>query len=113
MQKIIIIGNVCKDPEINNGVAKFSVAVNEKYKGKESTEFFNCVAFAKTADVVENYVTKGMKLCVEGKQSTNEYEGKRYTSLLVNGLEMLGGGKQASKQAEPQDADLDDINIPF
>ncbi len=121
MQKVTIIGNICKDPEVTNGVAKFSVAVNEKFKTKsgeqkETTEFFNCVMFGKSADVAENYFTKGMKIYLEGKQSTNEHEGKRYTSLIVNQFEFLGGGRQAEKKDNKlteEQAFEDDMSIPF
>lgn len=115
MQKVIIIGNLTKDPELNNGVAKFSVAVNEKYNGNESTEYFNCVAFKQTAENVSKYLAKGSKVYVEGKQQTKEYEGKYYTSLLVHSVEFLGKpiNKTDNKpQVESQEPDFED-EIPF
>lgn len=120
LNKMQIIGNLTKDPEVKNGVAKFTVAVNEKFKTKdgeqkETTEFFNCAMFGKAADVAEKYFTKGMKVYLEGKLNTREYDGKYYTTVNVQNFSFLGGGQQATKEkttdvsAEP---DFDD-SIPF
>jgi single-strand DNA-binding protein len=121
MQKMMIIGNVTKQPEDFNGVVKFSVAVNERYKKQsgeqvDETEFFNCVVFGKRGETVMNYVTKGMKIYVEGKMKTNEHNGKYYTSLIVNNFEFLGDGKKKDNfvgvtSGEP--AFDDDEVIPF
>lgn len=120
LNKVQIIGNVTREPEINNGVARFSVAVNEKYKGKdgnmvETTEFFNCVAFSKLSDVIQNYVTKGMKVYCEGKQSTYKKDDKVYVNMNVSSLQMLGGGSKAEKTTTKvsEEPDFDDEIIPF
>lgn len=89
LNKTMIIGRVGKDPESNNGAVKFSVAVSQKYKDNEHTEWFNCVAFSKTGELVSNYIKKGQLVYVEGKTKTNEHEGKRYVSLLVNQVQLL------------------------
>lgn len=112
MQKITIIGNVIKKPEMKNEVCKFSVAVNEKYNGEEKTEFFNCVAFKKTAEILEKYLDKGSKVWIEGKQSTSEYEGKRYTSLIVREFEFISSAKKEDTKPVDSNADIDD-EIPF
>lgn len=112
MQKITIIGNIC-NIEMKNDVLKFSVAVNEKYKEQKTVEFFNCVAFSKPAETLEKYANKGDKIYIEGKFKTNEFEGKKYTSLIVNGFEFLGS-KQSEKKAD-KSVDVEDIDdeIPF
>jgi len=79
-QTLIILGNVGK-AEIrttNNGtkVASFSVAVSERRKGEDQTTWFNCIAFDKTAEVVEKYVQKGSKVLVQGRIATRDYEDK-------------------------------------
>jgi single-strand DNA-binding protein len=89
MQRVQIIGRLGNDPENKNGAVKFSVAVSEKYKDKEKTEWFNIVAFAKLGEVCEKYLKKGSKVYCEGRQSTNEHEGKRYTSIILGNMEML------------------------
>ena len=82
MNKIILLGNVGKDPKALNGAASFSLAV----KDGKNTQWFNVVAFKKTAELVQQYVTKGDKLLVEGKIQTSEYtdkEGNKKTSVEV------------------------------
>lgn len=136
MQKVILIGNLGKDPEVksfeNGGkIVNFTVGVTERgYKTKDGkeipdhTEWFNCsVRQNGLAGVVEQYVKKGNKVYVEGKLRTREYEKdgqKKYlTELLVDNMELLtpkgeGGSQQSQaapvqQQAEPQD----DSNLPF
>ena len=106
MQKVILIGNVGKDPEVksfDNGgkIANFSVGVTERgYTTKdgknvpEHTEWFNCVVRQSgLAGVVEQYLKKGNKVFIEGKMKTREYEKdgqKRYlTELMVDSMELL------------------------
>ena len=129
-QSVTVLGNVGKDPEIrttNSGeiVANFSIAVSEKRKGTENTVWFNCVAFGKTAQVVENFVKRGGKVLVQGRIQTREYEknGTRHQAweVLVNQLSLEGSradGEQGDKSyaATPRrdnyNAPLDD-EIPF
>ena len=104
MQKVILIGNLGKDPEVksfeNGGkIVNFTVGVTERgYKTKEGkeipdhTEWFNCsVRQNGLAGVVEQYVKKGNKVYVEGKLRTREYEKdgqKKYlTELVVDNME--------------------------
>lgn len=122
MQKVILIGNLGKDPEVksfDNGgkIVNFTVGVTERgYKTKEGkeipdhTEWFNCsVRQNGLAGVVEQYVKKGNKVYVEGKLRTREYEKdgqKKYlTELFVDNMELLTpkgeGGSQPQSQAAP------------
>lgn len=118
MQKVILIGNLGKDPEaktFDNGgkVANFSVGVTERgYKTKDGkeipdhTEWFNCVARNGFAGVVEQYVKKGNKVCVAGKLRTREYNkqdgSKGYiTELNVEELELLTPKGDSSSNAQP------------
>ena len=109
LNKVILIGNTGKDPEIRympNGkpVASFSIATSESWKDKatgekkESTEWHNCTAFDKLAEIIGQYVKKGQPLYVEGRIKTEKYTGKdgaeKYsTKIVVNEMKMLGGGK--------------------
>ena len=136
MQKVILIGNLGKDPEVksfDNGgkIVNFTVGVTERgYKTKEGkeipdhTEWFNCsVRQNGLAGVVEQYVKKGNKVYVEGKLRTREYEKdgqKKYlTELLVDNMELLTpkeeGGSQQSQAApvQQQAESQDDYNLPF
>jgi len=104
--KVQLIGNLGKDPEIVNlesgkTLAKFSIATNESYKNAKGekitdTQWHNIVAWGKTAEIVEKYVTKGKEVAIEGKLTTRTWDDKdgvkRYTTEIVcNELLMLGG----------------------
>ena len=104
--KVQLIGNLGNDPEIINLVsgkklAKFSVATNDSYKNQQGervtdTQWHNVVAWGKTADIIETYVTKGKEVAIEGKLTSRSYEDKegqkRYvTEIVCNELLMLGG----------------------
>ncbi len=100
-----LIGNLGQDPEIitlENGskLAKFSMATTDSYKNTqgekvEETQWHNIVVWGKTADIVENYLTKGKQVAIEGKLMHRSYENKqgekRYiTEIKCNELLMLG-----------------------
>ncbi len=104
--KVQLIGNLGKDPEIitlesGKKLAKFSLATNDSYKNAEGekvtqTDWHNLIAWGKTAEIVEKYVTKGKEIAIEGKLTSRSYETKegekRYvTEIVVNELLMLGG----------------------
>ena len=103
--KVQLIGNLGNAPEIINldsgkKLAKFSIATNETYKNNKGervtdTQWHNVVAWGKTAEVIENYVTKGKEVAIEGKLTSRSYETKqgekRYlTEIVCNELLMLG-----------------------
>ncbi|WP_028377256.1 single-stranded DNA-binding protein [Leeuwenhoekiella sp. MAR_2009_132] len=95
--KVQLIGNLGNDPEIVNlesgkKLAKFSIATNENYKNNKGervtdTQWHNVVAWGKTAELVENYVTKGKEIAIEGKLTSRSYETKqgekRYITEIV------------------------------
>ncbi len=104
--KVQLIGNLGKDPEIINlesgtKLAKFTLATNETYKNQKGeriteTQWHNIVAWGKTAEIIETYLTKGKEVAVEGKltnRSWDDKEGqKRYmTEVVCSELVMLGG----------------------
>ena len=104
--KVQLIGNTGNDPEIvnlDNGVkvAKLSIATGETYKNDKGekvtdTQWHNVVAWGKTAELIEKYVTKGKEIAIEGKLSHKSYEDKngdkRYiTEVVANEVLLLGG----------------------
>jgi len=107
VNKVILLGNVGKDPEIRataNGavVASFSIATSDRYKDnagnwQDRTEWHNLVAFQRTAEIVRDYVKKGNKLYVEGQLRTSSWDDKtsgqkKYkTEIIVNDLSLLSG----------------------
>lgn len=103
--KVQLIGNLGNDPEIINlesgkRLAKFTIATNESYKNNKGekitdTQWHNVVAWGKTAEIIEKYVTKGKEVAIEGKLTSRSYETKegekRYiTEVVCNELLLLG-----------------------
>ncbi len=113
VNKVFLLGNVGKDPEIRstaNGmqVASFSLATAERAKGSDGqwtdkTEWHNIVCFQRTAEVVRDYVKKGSQILVEGKIQTRSWDDKasgekKYkTEILCNELTLLGGKSGGSE----------------
>ncbi len=105
INKVILVGNVGKDPEIRHldsgvAVASFSLATSETYVAKNgekvtSTEWHNIVLWRGLADVAEKYVRKGKQLYIEGRIRSRSYEDKegqkRYiTEIYGDVMKMLG-----------------------
>ena len=105
VNKVILIGNLGKDPEVrylDNGVAvaNFSLATTENYKNKEGervsqTEWHNIVLWRGLAEVAEKWLNKGSSVYVEGKIRTRKWEDKdgndRWsTEIVANNMQMLG-----------------------
>jgi single-strand DNA-binding protein len=104
MNKVIIIGNVGKDPEVKelgsgSKVASFSVATSRRWKDKdgnkqEDTEWHNVSVFGAMVSVVERFVAKGSKVCIDGRIRTRNYDDKdgvkRYvTEIIAENMELL------------------------
>jgi|TARA_R110000868_G_scaffold399554_1_gene673383 single-strand DNA-binding protein len=128
VNKVILLGNIGKDPEVREtkagNIVNMVMATSEKYTDKsgqkqENTEWHNLVVFGKLADVVSKYVKKGDKLYVEGSITTRKWEDKegntRYnTEIKVRDLTMLGGGEKKSAQpAAVAAGDDEDSDLPF
>ncbi len=135
LNKVQIIGNLGKDPEIRHTqsgdkIASFSVACLEKWNDKqtgeqkEKTEWVNCSVFGKLADVIEKYVSKGSKIYVEGKFKTRKWQDssgndKYSTYVDVQNMIMLDSKKQSENNAQYKNPDVPDMDwdngdsIPF
>ena len=115
VNKFIGIGNVGKNPEVRfmpdgKCVANISIAITERYKDKqgeqkEVTEWVNVVFFGKLAEIVQQYVTQGSQLYVEGKLKTEKYEKDgvaRYsTKVIADSMQMLGSKGDKPKADTP------------
>ena len=115
VNKVFLLGNVGKDPEIRSTpsgttVATFTLATADRAKDQQGnwadkTEWHNLVAFQRTAEIVRDYVKKGTQLFIEGKIQTRSWDDKesgqkKYrTEILVNELSLLGGGPGRSEGA--------------
>ena len=128
VNKVILLGNVGKDPDVKKldsgiSVASFSLATSERaYKlangtqVPERTEWHNLILWRGLAEIAEKYVRKGDKLYVEGKIKTRSYDDKngvkRYiTEIFVDQMEMLNP-KGDSAPAPIEESDNND-DLPF
>jgi len=115
INKVILIGNLGKDPEITrmeSGVKKasFSLATTESYKNKEGvktdhTEWHNIVLWRGLAEVAENYLKKGNTVFIEGRIRRREYEDKEgqkrfIYEILGDSMQMLGGPRREGATTE-------------
>ena len=107
VNKVLLLGNVGKDPEIRASqggmtIASFTLATADRQKDQtgtwtDKTEWHNLVAFGRTAEIVRDYVKKGSQLFIEGKIQTRSWDDKesgqkKYrTEILVNEMSLLGG----------------------
>jgi single-strand DNA-binding protein len=112
VNKVILLGNVGKDPEIRSTgggtmVANFTLATSDRFQDaqgnwQDRTEWHNLVAFKRLAEIVRDYVKKGSKLFIEGKIQTRSWDdketgAKRYrTEIIVNDLSLLSGRDDSS-----------------
>lgn len=112
MNLVILMGNTTHDIETKqtaNGllVANFQLAVRNIYN-KDKTDFIRCVAFAKTAEILRDYVKKGQKISVEGRLEVSEYqtpegENKKNTQVIVSLVHLISSPNQTAKEVTPQD----------
>ena len=113
VNKVILVGNVGKDPDIisfeNGKKATFSLATSEKYKDREGkpvekTEWHNIVFWGPVVDVIDKYVKKGKQVYIEGKLASRSYEKDgqtRYiTEVIGQNLTLLGGSMGGGAHSE-------------
>jgi single-strand DNA-binding protein len=107
VNKVILIGNLGKDPEVKytptgTAVAKFSLATNERYKDKagewqDRTEWHNVVLWQRLAEIAGEYLKKGGKVYIEGRLQTRSWDDKQtnqkkyMTEVVASDLILLGG----------------------
>jgi len=118
LNKIMLIGNVGADPELRytpNGapVAEFTMAVNRRYttgdgEQKEETEWFRIVTWNKNAENVNQYLTKGQKVYVEGRFQSREYVGqdgnqRRAYEVVANMVTFLSGALERRDNENDED----------
>lgn len=109
--KVILMGNLTRDPETRTtgsgqSVTNFSLAVNRTWRGQdgqtqEQVSYINCVAWAKTGEVIAQYVKKGSPLLVSGRLDQRSYEDKdgnkrQAVEVVVEDFTFVGGGRDDS-----------------
>ena len=124
MNELIAVARLSKDPEIryganNKAVATYSVAIGRKYKrdGEPDADFFNCISFGKTAEVIEKYVKKGTKLVIQGEVQNDNYTAKDGhkvygTKIIVNQIEFCESKSNAGETEHHTTDKNGFMNIP-
>jgi single-strand DNA-binding protein len=124
VNKVILIGNLGKDPELKHtstgtAVANFTLATNERFKDKDGnwqdrTEWHTIVLWQRLAEIAAEYLKKGRSVYVEGRLQTRSWEDKqgqkRYTTEIVaNDLVLLGGGRgeEGGSRSSARGSDFD------
>lgn len=121
MNNVILMGRLTKEPAITNStdsktIARFTLAVD---RIKEGADFISCVAFGKTAEVIEKYVTKGMKIIVSGRIQTGSYKNKDgntiyTTDVIVGNMEFAEGKKENTSSDDFINiAEVEEEGLPF
>lgn len=139
VNNVVLVGRITKDPEIKYGTAgtavcNFTLAVNRNFKNKEGSydaDFVNIVVFNATAKLMEQFVTKGLLLAVQGRIQTRNYEnneGRRVyvTEVIGNTVQFLESKNKSNAGNTPYDfesgfnaddlndaSNIDDDDLPF
>lgn len=129
MNKTVLIGRSTKDADVRYSqgdkpmaIARISLAVDRKFKqeGQPTADFINCIAFGKTAEVIEKYVVKGTKIAVVGHIQTGSYTNKDgqkvyTTDVVIDELEFCESRSSQQSNSQPSPApngDMGFMNIP-
>lgn len=125
MNKVILMGRLTRDVETRysgeTAIARYTLAVDRKFKrdGEATADFINCIAFGKSAEFAEKYLSKGTKILVTGRIQTGSYTNKDgqkvYTTDIVVEEQEFAESKASSQQNEPGKAITDEhgfMNIP-
>jgi single-strand DNA-binding protein len=120
LNRVMLIGNLGKDPEVKytqsgTAVASFNVATTERWKDKEgqmqeSTEWHRIVVWQKLAEICGEYLKKGSKVYIEGKLQTRKWQDKEgkdcyTTEIVASVMKMLDGKSSGGQQERPEGAE--------
>lgn len=129
--KVILMGNLTRDPETRTttsgqNVTNFSLAVSRSWKGQdgqtqEQVSFINCVAWAKTGEIIAQYMSKGSPILVSGRLEQRSWEDKESgqkrstVEVIVEDFNFVGGGQGgdtggSNTSAPKNDSPADDIS---
>ena len=115
MNYALLIGRLTKDPEVRETVTRFSIAVDRRFKrdGEPTADFFNCVAFGKTADFVAKYFFKGKRIALTGRIENGSYTNKEghkvnTTSIIVESVEFVDD----KPKEEPKEEEREWLPVP-
>lgn len=128
MNKVHLIGNLVKDPELrytkqNTPVATYTIAVNTKYGEQQDTDYINITTWGKSGEFVSKYFKKGQPIALTGRLKNKNYEDsngvKHYSmEVITEDIEFVGSKKEEIK-IEPKEEEFtpnfsyDDSELPF
>ena len=122
MNKVIILGRLTADPETRytqsgKVVASLTLAVNKPF-GADGADFINCVAWEKLAEIIENNLSKGSQVLVEGRMQNRSYENNQgekrsVTEVVINNIEFVGSKKKNETNTDGFGVEVQDEQIPF
>ncbi len=123
MNLVVITGRLTRDPELKQtttgtAVCNFTLAV-DKRKREDGADFFDCVAWQKTAELIAQYLGKGRKCGIQGRLQSRTYQAadgtnRKVMEVVVESVEFLDKPKEATSGIIPQAIDeFDEDNIPF
>lgn len=127
MNSVTLIGRLTKDPIITYAqgekpteIARYTLAVDrgaKDAKGQNLADFISCVAFNKQAEFAERYLTKGMKIAVEGRIQTGSYTNKDgqkvyTTDVIINRHEFVESKQQGQQNQQPEELNEGFMAIP-
>ena len=126
MNQVNLLGRLTKDVEFRfgagsgNPIARFTIAVNRKFK-KDEADFINCIAFGKTADIINQYFSKGSQIAISGNIRTGSYEAqdgtRRYTTdIVVETFDFISGNNKQENKANEFEEEMirvEDGDVPF
>ena len=127
LNKVMLIGNLGRDPEIRHtqagtAVATFSVATNERWNTNEGekaerTEWHRVIAFAKLAEICGQHLAKGRTVYIEGRLQTRSWEKdgdkRSVTEIVAGSVQFLGGNGKSSSTPNSEPPPAKDSDIPF
>lgn len=123
MNKVILMGRLTRDPEVRYSqgenpvaIARYSLAVDRKFRSEQSADFINCVALGSNGAFAEKYLKKGMKIAVEGRIQTGSYTNKDghkvYTTEVVVENHEFAESKGTQEVAPPAADEDGFMSIP-
>lgn len=123
MNQVNLLGRLSKDVDYRTGntnIARFTLAVNRKFK-RDEADFINCIAFGKTADIINQYFSKGSQIAISGNIRTGSYEAqdgtRRYTTdIVVETFDFISGNNKQENKANGFEEEMiffEDGDIPF
>ena len=120
MNKVHLIGNLTKDPELrytkqNTPVASYTIAINTRYGEQQQTEFINISSWGKSGEFVSKYFKKGQPIAITGRLKNRNYEDsngvKHYSmEVVTEDIEFVGSKKEEVK-IEPREEFVPNFNI--